>query len=440
MVSSLASGASSASAGGGLSRAWCFIVETDYSNFFPTAMPRELAELMTYGCGQLEGTEIDGYRFVAYTEFANQQRIAAVREWISAKPEHGPSGGSDDQDESPARIWCRNFSSRPVYLKDRKTHIARHTDASFRAIAEGELIARAAWAHGSDKRSGAGERTDMEDIREILREHGPQEGIRLVAEKYPGQFMRYPSGITQLADLVVPKVAESDAFVLRPWQECLVEILRKPAHDRHIYWIEDAVGGEGKSRLSTYLCRTMNAIELDGRMTDCAFAYASQPIVIFDLARPVDVLQLKDLYTMAEKLKNGQVVSSKYQSKLKVFKVPHVVFFSNHAPPMGVWSADRVQHIVLTPSPPFQPRSVMGSAPPPRPPQPSGADLFKKLMAEKKRAAEAAAEEQAEADEVIEDRAAGKKRLHQGIADRKEQHKAARRSESESVSGYSEEA
>ena len=50
----------------------------------------------------------------------------------------------------------------------------------------------------------------------------------------------------------------------------------------------------------------------------------------------------------------------------------------------------------------------------------------------------AAAEEQDEADEVIEDRAAGKKRLLQGIVDKREQHKAMRRSESESVSGYSE--
>jgi hypothetical protein len=143
----------------------------------------------------------------------------------------------------------------------------------------------------------------------------------------------------------------------------------------------------------------MNAIELDGKIADCAFSYASQPIVIFDLARPTDVSLAKDLYIMAEKLKNGQLVSSKYQSKMKVFKVPHVLFFSNHAPPMGVWSADRLQHIVLSPAPPFSAHSVAGAGAPP-PPPPSGADLFKRLLEEREAAdAEAAerAEEEAEA-------------------------------------------
>jgi hypothetical protein len=335
-----------------------------------------------------------------------------------AKPEAAPSGGGASDDEAvavdPDLIWAKKFESRPVYLKDRKGHIARHMDSTVRAVPEGELIARAPWSHGLDKRGGQGERTDMDAIRELLREHGPQEGMRLVAEQFTGQFIRYPSGITQLADMMVPKVPESPDFKLRPWQTCLVKILSGPADDRHIYWIEDGVGGQGKSRLSTYLCRAMNAIELDGKMADCAFAYASQPIVIFDLARPMDVSLLKDLYVMAEKLKNGQLVSSKYQSKMKVFKIPHVVFFSNHAPPMGVWSADRLQHIVLSPAPPFSAHSVAGAGAPP-PPPPSGAELFKQLL-EEREAEEAEAEELAhEQARAVAARAAKKKRQREDM-------------------------
>ena len=393
-------------------------------------MPRELGDLVTYACGQVEGSTLDGFFFVGYFEYASQQRVAAIREWLTVKPELGDA--ADDDDDGEPRVWCRRFTTRPAYLKDRETNVKRHTDETRRCIPDGELIARAAWCHGMMKRGNQGERTDFEDIREILRASGPAEGIRLVAEKYPGQFMRYPSGIAQMAELVVPKVVESDNFVLRPWQECLVEILRGPAHDRHIYWIEDGKGGEGKSRLSTYLCRTMNAIELDGRITDCACAYASQPIVIFDLARPVDVLQLRDLYTVAEKLKNGQLMSSKYHSKLKVFKVPHVVFFSNHSPPIGQWSADRVQHIVLTPSKPFSAHSVMGEAPPP-PPAPTGAELFKKLMDDKKKAAEEAAEREREAEEDRERREARAKRTHEQLQE--QQRRQRRRVESDSEQG-----
>lgn len=411
--------------GSGFSRAWVFTVETDFDTYCPTPMPRELADLMSYGVGQVEGSAM-GYSFVAYLEFASQQRSGAVREWLLTLPDAVPAAGSEgeEDDGAPPRIWARAVTGRPVFLKDRKTHIARYTSVALRVVPAGELIARASWAHGAAERAAPGQRTDFEEIREVLREHGPMEGIRQVAEKFPGQFVRYASGITQLADLVVPKVPERDDFTLRPWQACLVEILRGPAHDRHIYWVEDGQGGEGKSRLSTYLCRTMNAIELDGRITDCAFAYTGQPIAIFDLARPVDVLQLKDLYTVAEKLKNGQLVSTKYQSKLKVFNVPHVVFFSNHSPPLGVWSADRVQHILLSPSQPFRAHSVAGAAP--VPPPPSGADLFKKLMKDRE-AAERAAEEQAEVDEedaeaaaeMMERRRAGQKHQRDAMVARK---------------------
>ena len=409
------------------------MVETDIDTYSPTPMPRELADLVTFGVGQLEDAG-DSYRFVAYLELASQQRSGGMREWLATKPEALPAGGEEAEDDGEAlKVWARSVICRPVYLKDRKTHIARHTDALLRATPAGELIARAGWAHGTAVRATPGERTDFEQIREVLREHGPMEGIRLVAEQFPGQFVRYPSGITQLADLVVPKVVERDDFKLRPWQECLVEILKGRAHDRHIYWLEGGVGGEGKSRLTTFLCRTMNAIELDGRITDCAFAYTGQPIAIFDLARPVDVLQLKELYIVAEKLKNGQLMSTKYQSKMKVFKVPHVVFFSNHPPPIGVWSADRVQHIVLSPSQPFHAHSVAGAAPPP-PPPPSGADLFKKLMKDREDAARVAAEEAAAAaedaeaaEEAADLRVAGQKRQRDDMVARREELLADRR-------------
>ena len=269
--------------------------------------------------------------------------------------------------------------------------IKSRTDRTTRYNDPDDLVGSAAWQIG--KMPGAskpGERTDFEAIREVLREHGPEEGIRLVAEQFPGQFVRYPSGITQLAQLVIPKVREAAEFVLRPWQQALYSILKGKPHPRHIYWIEDGLGNSGKSRLSTYLCREMGAVELDGRLQDAAFSYTGQKIVIFDLARAVDPLTLKDLYIVAEKLKNGQIYSSKYQSRLKVFDVPHVVFFSNSGPPIGVWSIDRLQHITISQSVGFSASSaVLAPIEEEVEPEVSGADLFKTLFeAETKKAAE----------------------------------------------------
>ena len=418
-------------------RAFCFAVATEREDFQPLPLPRELAGHVSFGCGQLEKSDQAGELvFRGYVELSTQLRLNVIRAWLSKepKPEEALTEGEEEEEEGAAGAWFLGFKGTPAYLRDRETHIAEYTNAANRYKGAHELIARAAWQLGSVKRAGQGDRSDFDEIKEILRTYGPQEGIRLVAEKFPGQFVRYPSGITQLADLVVPKVAESADFKLRPWQKALVKILQGPAHDRHIYWIEDAKGAAGKSRLTTYLCRTMSAVELDGRLSDAAFSYTGQSIVIFDLARAVDVLQLKDLYVAGEKLKNGSIFSPKYQSKLKVFKVPHVVYFSNSPPPIGMWSADRLQHIVLSEPEPFHVGSEAmaggGEAE-----EPAGATLFEQLLAQAKAEVEEEAErarEQAEQEEF--EREAAEKRARR-IADRKrkleEKQRAQRASEDE---------
>jgi hypothetical protein len=137
----------------------------------------------------------------------------------------------------------------------------------------------------------------------------------------------------------------------------------------------------------------MGAVELDGRLQDAAFSYTGQKIVIFDLARAVEPATLRDLYIVAEKLKNGQIYSSKYQSRLKVFDVPHVVFFSNSPPPVGVWSIDRLQHITISQSAGFSASSaVLAPIDEEVVPEISGADLFKTFLEAEQKKAKAAAQ------------------------------------------------
>lgn len=372
-------------------RAWLFSVRTHEVNYDPPALTDELKERVTFACGQLEAvpaaaadptddessdsssssdstdTDEDDTRvkrailFKGYVEFSEQVRLGAVRHWIG-------KGGED---------------FRPAFVKDREQHIRLRTNSETRYRSKIDLIARASWQIGKGQRPEQGARTDFEAIREILREHGPEDGIREVAEKFPGQFIRYPSGITQLAQAVIPRVRESTDFEFRPWQAAIVKICKGKAHSRHIYWVEDPRGAAGKSRLTTYMCREMGAIELDGRHSDAAFAYTGQPIVLFDLARAVDLLTLKDLYIVGEKLKNGQIYSSKYQSRLKVFETPHVIYFSNSPPPIGVWSADRLQHILLSEPVPF---AVGSGEIEPLEPEVTGVELFQKLLDEEKEA------------------------------------------------------
>lgn len=372
-----------------LARAFLFEMNAE-SSWTPPAPSAKLSEILTYACGQIElkvsdegAEDEDGEEtklvFKGYVEFSIQVTPVRIREWLEV---------TDASD----------FKISPVFLKDRERLIRLRTSSETRYKGPDDLILPAAWGRGETSRAAPGVRNDMEEIREILKEHGPEEGVKRVAEQFPGQFMRYANGITQLAQLVVPRVREEADFVFRPWQAAIHKIASGKPHDRHIYWIEDGKGNTGKSRLTTWMCREMGAVELDGRQMDAAFSYTGQPIVIFDLARCVDTATLKDMYTVAEKLKNGQIYSSKYMSRLKVFHVPHVFFFSNSPPPIGVWSADRLQHVVLSPADEFHAGSqVLHDVP--EAVAATGLDLFNKYLeqeteARKKKATEDEAQAQ----------------------------------------------
>ena len=106
------------------------------------------------------------------------------------------------------------------------------------------------------------------------------------------------------------------------------------------------------SHLVKHLIRNHGATKLSGKVADMAYQYNSERIACFDVTRaqagpggPSD-----HLYSFAEELKNGDIVSGKYVSCEKDFDAPHVVFFSNYLPDEGKWSKDRVHLIDLSPS------------------------------------------------------------------------------------------
>jgi hypothetical protein len=290
----------------------------------------------TYSCGyvsrRVEG-DIQVVSFRGYAEFRSQLSVGQVTAWLGPKA-----------------------TLTPVQLKDRDRYITEIRTAKDKVDSD-DLIAKA-WEVGSQARlSEQGKRNDFFDIRDILKKNGPIEGRKIIAENYPGHFMRFAGGIERLANVLQPTLADTD-FVPRIWQEAIIRIVKKPAHNRWIWWIYDDKGGMGKSRLTTHLCSEYNAIELSGRFQDIAHGYNSQPIVIFDIPRAEKLEMLLDLYKAAEAFKNGSIFSPKYESCLKRFTVPHVFFFSNQPAPAGVWSADRLQFIQLSAPPGFSPTSV----------------------------------------------------------------------------------
>lgn len=192
------------------------------------------------------------------------------------------------------------------------------------------------WERGDFSAGGQGKRTDLDAAIISLKEGG----MKRVATECPTAYVKYSRGLRELAKELEVLPLDSD-FVPKPWQKKVLDVLATPSNDRQIYWITDPNGGKGKSRLARHLIMEHQAVQLSGRIADMAYMYDKQPIVIFDITRAA-AEHTDHLYTMAENLKNGIVISTKYETCQKIFKPPHVIFFSNSSWNRDKWSHDRV--------------------------------------------------------------------------------------------------
>jgi len=133
---------------------------------------------------------------------------------------------------------------------------------------------------------------------------------------------------------------------LRVGQKFLVNKYQEPEDPRfgrniHVY--VDVDGGWGKTITTKYFIDQMYAIVVAGKTADAAYAIAERiklekpiPIVIFDVPRGG-----KCNWHSVEKIKDGCLFASKYESGMLRFNSPHVVVFTNEWPDLSRLSADR---------------------------------------------------------------------------------------------------
>nr|WAE42497.1 MAG: replication associated protein [Cressdnaviricota sp.] len=120
------------------------------------------------------------------------------------------------------------------------------------------------------------------------------------------------------------------------WEELLLNQNR-----RQILWIVDYKGNIGKSFFSDYLLFKLNGkLMMNGPTRDLAFAYNYENIVMFDYVRSMEGTLN---YEIIEMLKNGRLVSNKYESCNKIFPPCKIICFSNFMPDLTKLSEDRWQ-------------------------------------------------------------------------------------------------
>lgn len=277
---------------------WCFTLNN------PTVVLDEWPSDVKYCVYQGEIGDSGTYHFQGYIEFHSNKRLNFLKELIPGAHWEKRRGSAEE-----ARDYAMKEDSR----------------------VEGP------WEFGEWQPSRQGHRSDLDVACDLVRARG----ARAVAAEMPGVYARYHRGLHALEQALQQPPPDPD-FVPRPWQKRLLDVLEAPADDRTIVWVKDTVGNQGKSRLGLYLQREKGAVQLKGRVADMAYMYNKEPIVVIDVPRTY-ADSMDHLYAFAEELKNGVVISTKYESCRKMFALPHVVFFANFAPDASKWSEDRLK-------------------------------------------------------------------------------------------------
>lgn len=211
---------------------------------------------------------------------------------------------------------------------------------------DGDWQENGTYVHIEAPKKRQGKRNDLEEVQKAV---DAGETYDTICTKHFIQMAKY-------SRFVKERIARRDELLTiqelatkfeesspRPWQQTIVDLVSGPPSKRKIHWVWDPYGNVGKSWMASYLAVKTAALILEGgKKADMAYIWAQKPTscAVFDLSRTQEGY-LDGVYSLAESLKNGRVVSTKYESKSVVFPVPHVLIFANFEPDRTKWSDDR---------------------------------------------------------------------------------------------------
>lgn len=184
------------------------------------------------------------------------------------------------------------------------------------------------------------------DLNQLCFDIQSGQTLHNVMEQYPMMYMKYPKSIESLCSYYraqnnIEQIALRLKHVdFKPWQSVLYFMLDELPDPRKVLWYWDYGGNTGKSFMATYLMVYHRAyVVTGGTKADIFYAYEYQRVVVFDLSR--DCQDKSYIYDVIENFKNGQFLSTKYMTQMKVFPPPHVIVFANFPPDKVKLSQDR---------------------------------------------------------------------------------------------------
>lgn len=188
-----------------------------------------------------------------------------------------------------------------------------------------------------------GQRSDIESYHLWLKEQTEFPSNSVIANSFPGLYIRYGRRLQELRDLVFPFPVLEEAPFKAGWQTTLKERLDAPPDDRKIFVVVDEKGGCGKSWfVRKFMSEKPHKSQMlsIGKRDDLAYAIDESKKYFFFLV-PRGQLQYMQ-FSVIESLKDRLIFSPKYASVTKVIRHPvHIVVFTNEEPDKNLLTKDR---------------------------------------------------------------------------------------------------
>ena len=143
---------------------------------------------------------------------------------------------------------------------------------------------------------------------------------------------------------------ELGTITLKPWQSRVMIFFNVPTQ-RQVIWVVGKKGNEGKTFLQNYIRhhfgeRRVVTTDISGRKKDIAHYLTKLPLEckdIFLFNSPASSSECV-AYDLLEAIKDGRILSHKYNTNRLTFKTPNtVVVFSNNHPNESALKKDRWQ-------------------------------------------------------------------------------------------------
>lgn len=285
---------------------WCFTLNNP--DEYPVLAPG--VQFLEY---QEERGDSGTLHLQGYVEFAKRTKLAECKLFL-------PRAHFEQRRGTPTQaldyVRKPTFAGAVRYSRG-KLHAGKH--AVFSTAAPGYAAFVACLRSGGDVRG--------EHLGQYLRH-----------KRAADEYLREERAVKR-ADIIVP------AIVLREWQARLLQTLDGDPDPRTVHWYYDTRGGSGKSTFCNYLVRVRGVVVMESTARERVVrAYSLEPVVLFDIERAAGMEGACN-YGVLEMLKNGRGFNTMYEPGMKVWKIPHVVVFSNFPPDQAKLSADR-WHIV----------------------------------------------------------------------------------------------